>query len=138
MAWGVALVSKRCFKPSTTMQKEIEDVFVKIKGVMPKIFEGQVESIEGPPREFCFERDDYLIGLACFGYLVKHDSGEWGIAACVRARVALTVRWGSAERELWADSCTSYGELSGHKSPLDLFRKLNRVLMCAVEQGKRA
>jgi len=120
------------------MLKEIEDAFVKIKGVLPKIFEGQVESVEGPPREFCFERDDYLIGLACFGYTVKHDLGEWGVTVCVRSRVSLTVKWGSAERELWADSCTSYGELSNYKSPLDLFKKLNRILLCAVGRGKPA
>jgi len=120
------------------MLKEIENAFAKIKEVLPKIFEGQVESVEGSPGEFCFEREDYLTGIACFGYSVKHNSGEWGVTVCVRSRVSLTVKWGSAEKTIWADGCTTYGELAYHKSPLDLFRKLNRILLCVVERGKPA
>jgi len=119
-------VSKKCIKPSSVMAREIEDALVKIREVLPRVFEGEegLEPIEGAPVEFCFEREDYLTGLACFGYMVRHERGTWGVTVCIRARVSLTVKWGSAERELWADSCTSYGELSGYKSPLDLFRKL--------------
>jgi len=138
MVWGVALVTKRCVKPSAAMSKEIEDTLAKIREVLPKLLEGEVEPIKGTPIEFCFERGEYLAGVACFGFTVKHEDGTWGVEACVRARVSVTFKWGLAERTLWADSCTSYGELSGHKSPLDLFRMLNRVLLCAVERAGRA
>jgi len=119
------------------MLKEIEGTLAKVKEILPKVFEGEegLEPIEGAPVEFCFERGDYLTGLACFGFTVKHEIGSWGVEVCMRARVSVAFKWGSAGRELWADSCASYGELSGYKSPLDLFRRLNRILLCAVERA---
>jgi len=138
MVWGVALASRKCFKPSAVMLKEIEGALAKIREILPKVFEGEVEPVEGPVKEFCFERGDYLTGVVCLGFTVKHEVGSWGVEACVRARVSIAFKWGSAEKMLWADSCASYRELDRYRSPLDLFRKLSRILMCVVERGERA
>jgi len=118
------------------MAKEIESVLEKVRKNLPKILEGEVEPVSGAPTEFCVEKETFLHGVVCFSYDVKHEAGEWGISVCMRAKAYLSLKWNGREVKSWeVDGCTSYRELEGYRSPLDLFRKLNRVFLCAVERS---
>jgi len=119
------------------MAKEIEGALERVREKLPKIFEGEAEPVSGMPTEICVEKEEFLHGVMCFGYTVKHEVDAWGISVCMRAKAYLSLKWGGREVKSWdMDSCASYREIGSYKSPLDLFRKLNRVFLCAVERPK--
>jgi len=127
MVWGVAIATKKCTKPSTYMLRELETIRTKLLQLF-----GEAERIEGVPKEVCMESMAYAHGVSCFGYLVRHEVGEWGLTVCGLARVLLEARVGSVEKTIWVDDCDIKGMFE-HKGNLDIYSKTNKVFYCAVE-----
>jgi len=121
------------------MLKELERAFEMVRQRLPQIFEEELNAaVRGAPKEFCVERETYIYGEICRGYMVGHEEGRWGITMCAgRAGYTMLIRWGDKEKRLWnvEKRCrVSYEDFSNYKSPLDLFHKVNRIFRCALEQ----
>lgn len=130
MVWGVALVSTKCTKPSTYMIRELEEIRKKLTQVLGS----DISPVEGGPKEVCINSGTYSNGIICFGYTAKYDVGEWSVSVCTKAKISLTIRWGDAEKTIGMDECgsISYKELVEHKGSLDIYRKANKILSCAL------